>query len=496
MKRKLITSLLVVVFVLAGCLTVFAACDGNGDVDHTIYFYSSQGDSLATITDAAVKQFEETYPGWTIEHTQPGGYDQVLEKVRSDLTAGTQPDLAYCYADHVAQYLSSGTVVDMNKYLLSEDSFTYTYNGDDGEQTKTIDRIGFTQEDVDSFNKGYFEEGKLSSYAVPDDVTLPSDALVTLPFVKSTEVMFYNPDALKELGIGVPTTWGELWDACALAKAKWQSCTPLGYDSEANWFITMAQQRGFEYTSATGNHYLFNNDGAKEWLDDIADKYNKGYITTQQIYGGYTSGLFTKGPKENGSIFCIGSTGGASNQAGSNFTTEVAPIPGTPVDKDGKPVASKTAEGFDHINYSCISQGPSIVMLTGGNGASNPTEKEIMTFQFIKILLSKQFQIQFGQGSGYNPMRNDVYDDEGYQTYLNGKDEDGVTTLEAKKLIISKTSVVGKTLSEENRFFVSPAFVGSSVARAQMTSVVQYVLLGQKQPDRALADAYKACGGK
>lgn len=134
-------------------------------------------------------------------------------------------------------------------------------------------------------------------------------------------------------------------------------------------------------------------------------------------------------------------------------------------------------------------------MLTGGNGATNPSEKEIMTFQFVKILLSKKFQIQFGQGSGYNPMRNDVYDDAGYQQYLAGKNEEG-KTLDSKKLIISKTSVVGRTLSLDNRFFVSPAFVGSSVARSQMTSVVQYVVLGQKDAQRALSDAYKACGGK
>ena len=51
-----------------------------------------------------------------------------------------------------------------------------------------------------------------------------------------------------------------------------------------------------------------------------------------------------------------------------------------------------------------------------------------------------------------------------------------------------------KDLSE--RFFVSPAFVGSSTARAQVGNVLYYVMRGEKNAAAALADAYKNCGGK
>ena len=133
-------------------------------------------------------------------------------------------------------------------------------------------------------------------------------------------------------------------------------------------------------------------------------------------------------------------------------------------------------------------------MLSGGNGVTNTEEKQIMTFQFIKELLDVKFQAKFAKASGYNPMRSDVYEDEDYAMFLEGKDPETGDKLTSKQLVVSKAAKAATQLTD--RFFTSPAFIGSSVARNQMTSVVQYVLLGQKDAARALSDAYKACGGK
>ncbi len=472
--KKLFTVALAGCIAVGGCLA-FAACDGGGgssDYDHTIVFYSSQGDALTSVTDAAIQAFEAKYPGWHVDHQQPGGYDEVLSKVRSDLTGGLQPDLAYCYADHVAQYIESGTVVNMNQYLKNANSYTYTVDGTE----HTIDRIGFTDADVASFIPGYMQEGYASNYTGYN--TDDPNALITLPFVKSTELLFYNPDALDTLGVEVPTTWDELWNICEQARNTWDKCTPLGYDSEANWFITMSEQLDFDYTSTdANNHFLFKNKGAEDWLTEIAGYYGKGYITTQQIYGSYTSALFQKGPAEGGLVFCIGSSGGASNQAGIGFTTEVAPIP-----------------GVDATHNQCISQGPSLVMLSGGHSPSDPNEKQIMTFQFIKELLDVNFQAKFAKASGYNPMRSDVYAVDSYAQFLEGVDPETGDDLTGAQLVVSKSAKAATALTE--RFYTSPAFVGSSTARQQMTSVVQRVLLGQRDAKTALEEAYKNCGGK
>ncbi len=483
--KKILTVALAGCIVATGCFA-FAGCSGGSDYEHTIVFYSSQGDDLSKVTDSAIKAFESKYPGWTVEHSQPGGYNEVLNKVRGDLTAGLQPDLAYCYADHVAQYIDTKTVVDMNKYLTSSESYTYTV----GDNTKTIERIGFSEADKANFIEGYFNEGMAVNFGGHKAAGYEDDALLTLPFVKSTELLYYNPDALIELGevdengkAAPPTTWDKLWEICTKAKEKWPSCTPLGYDSDANWFITMAEQLGFGYTSADDDqHFLFNNENAAAWLEKVAGYYEDGYIITQSTYeGAYTSTLFVKGPENNGLVFCIGSSGGASNQAGTGFTTEVAPIPG-----------SKLEDGT--VNYSCISQGPSLVMLSGGHSVTNASEKEIMTFQFVKELLDVEFQAKFAKASGYNPMRTDVYDVDSYKLFLSGTDPDEGAPLEGKQLVVAKAANAAVELTD--RFFVSPAFVGSSTARECVDTVMERVFANGMDPAEALRKAYKDCGGK
>ena len=47
--------------------------------------------------------------------------------------------------------------------------------------------------------------------------------------------------------------------------------------------------------------------------------FEKGYVTTQEISGGYTSALFTKNPAEEGNCYmCIGSSAGANHQIPKN----------------------------------------------------------------------------------------------------------------------------------------------------------------------------------
>ncbi len=461
---------------------------GNGPqvsnpYDHTIVFYSSQGSKYQAVTETAIQEFETKYPGWTVDHVQVGSYDDVFDQVKNGLKGGLQPDLAYCYADHVAEYLDSGKVVDMGEYLTDSRSYTYNIDG----MGYKVGRIGFSDSDVENFIPNYMEEGKAENFGGYEAAGFTEDSLLTIPFVKSTEVLYYNPDALDALGAEVPTTWDELWDICEMAREKWPLCTPLGYDSEANWFITMAKQQGFGYTSADpNNHYLFNNDGAKQWLTDLADRYDppQGYFTTFGIYGAYTSNLFVKGPEEGGTVFCIASSA-SQYMAGNNFTTEVAPIPGVMRDADG--------DGTPELHAECISQGPSLVMLTGGHGVSNASEKEIMTFQFVKELLDVDFQAKFASVSGYNPMRTDVYDVESYANFLEGKDPETGIPLTGNQLVSAKVAKVEAQLTD--RFFTTPAFVGSSKARQEMSDVVVNVVLGRRTPKEALQNAYKNCGG-
>lgn len=460
--KKLIVSILVLVLVLSCTATLLAACSDPTDYDHTIVLYTSQGQDLQVVTQNAIDAFEAKYPGWKVVHTKPGGYDDVKEKIVSDFQGKQQPDIAYCYADHVAQYIQTEKVVDLNKYINSKQTVT------DGNGNSVA--VGYSEAEVADFVTGYYEEGYARNFSNYDVYGYSADDMLTLPFVKSTELLYYNKTALDACGLQPATTWDEIWEQAPTIKAKYPTATVLGYDSEANWFITMCQQNGWGYTSAdSSNHYLFNDSDQQEWLDTLNTYWNDGWLTTQEDYGSYTSGLFTMGAEAGGIIYCVGSSGGASHQGTDKFQWGVAPIPG-----------SKLADGS--VDNSAISQGPSLVMLSGGHKVSNPTEKELYTWLFMKELLDPTFQAAFAIASGYIPSRNSVYQNATYAAFLE------------KDTIVAKAAGVARSMTD--RFFTSPAFVGSSTARTQVGNALIFVMQGEKGAAKALRDAYNNCGGK
>ena len=467
MKKKKI--MLAAASLLAGVSVVsLASCGNESDPAHTIKFYHTMGDNLQKVLQTAITDFEAKFPGWKIDSSAIGGYDDVKEAIIGDLQAGLQPDLAYCYADHVALYMESGKVVNMQEYFDSQEPLVVNVKSDSGAyEDKTLEEIvGYTAKDKADFVDGYLNEGYATNYADYTAFGFDKEALLTMPFVKSTEVLYYNADALEACNLTVPETWEELWAACSALKDVNPTSTPLGYDSEANWFITMCQQKGWGYTSTeAGNHYLFDNDATVGWLQELRNYYVDGLFTTQNVYGSYTSNLFTKGAA-TGSVFSIGSSGGASHQATDKFPWGVAPIPGTRLDNGT-------------IDRSVISQGPSLVMLE--TTADNAEQKKLMTWEFVKMLEDPVFQCKFAMESGYNPARKSSFDVPEYVEFLDDETS-----------IVAQTALVGK--EQMNNYYTSPAFKGSAAARTQVGLALQKAVTGRATPKQALDEALKACG--
>ena len=471
MNKQLRKLAVLILAILTGLLLVGCSKETETvtDYEHTIVFYSTQGDALQKVTQNAIDAFEAKYPGWTVYHTQVGGYDDVKKKIISDLGGKLQPDLAYCYADHVAQYIETQKVVDMS-LLINAGEKTIHVKGEDGAYSQELTvQLGYTAEEIADFVPGYYKEGYASNYAEYEKNGYASDSMLTMPFVKSTELLYYNKSALDALGLQPAQTWDELWQQAELIHKKWPTATPLGYDSEANWFITMCEQNGWGYTQAANPHYLFKNADTQAWLEQLADYYDKGYITTQAESGAYTSNLFVKGVEDGGIVYCIGSSGGASYQQTSKFEWGITRIPYSTTEKEGV------------NNKAVISQGPSLVMFKTDR-SSNVEEKEVMTFLFMKELLDPTFQAAFSIAAGYNPCRQSAYDVPAYVKHLQGTTATAIAC------------VVAKTLNDD--FYTSPAFVGSSEARTQVGNALVFALTGEKEAAKALADAYKNCGGQ
>ena len=433
MKRRIVAAALLVVMLMS----MLAACGGDapstnqvggnfvvpeGGYDGsavTISFYNTMGTNLAPILEAYIAEFNKLYPNITIESVNVGGYDDVRDQIATEITEGNQPNIAYCYPDHVALYNLAQAVTTLDSLIDHPE-------------------LGLTAEQKADFIEGYYNEGK----------QFGDGLMYTLPMSKSTEVLYYNKTFFEANNLKVPTTWAEMEALCAQIKTIDPNCIPLGYDSEANWFITMTEQYGNPYTSASGEeHFLFDNDKNKEFVKMFRDWYQKGYVTTQEIYGAYTSGLFVA-DKGTRSYMSIGSSAGATHQRptkgadGYPFEVGIATIPQV------NPDAPKV-----------ISQGPSLCIFKD----ENPHEV-IASWLFVKFLTTTvEFQAEFSMASGYVPVLKSVAQNPVYAEFLQKADGgDYISALSAKIC-----------LDQEKAYYTSPAFNGSSSARDQVGLLMQ-----------------------
>ena len=449
MKKKLLCLLLIAVMIASAISMV--AC-GEKDADDgkiTVKFYHTMGTNIRPVLQDYIKEFNKLYPDIKIVEEAIGGYDDVRDQISTEINVGAQPNIAYCYPDHVALYNVAGAVQTLDEFIDSTEVVTRA----DG----TTEVLGLTAEQKADFIKGYYDEGK----------SFGDGKMYTLPMSKSTEVLYYNKTFFDANNLTPPTTWEELETLCAKIKGLDPKSIPLGYDSEANWFITMCEQYKSPYTSATGDHFLFNNAKNKEFVSKFTEWYNKGYVTTQTIYGSYTSGLFNS-KEESRSYMSIGSSAGATKQR--------------PVKENGAypfEVGIATIPQVDANNPKVISQGPSLCIFSKEN-----TEEVRASWLFVKFLTTNvAFQAEFSEKSGYVPVIKSVSDDPDYADFLDSADGgDFIAALSAKIC-----------LEQESAYYTSPAFNGSSKARDEVGNLMVQCLSGKKTIDQAFADAIEEC---
>lgn len=422
----------------------------------TVTFYHTMGANLRAVLDKYIPVFNEMYPNITIEHSTMGDYDGLRDQISNEISgAGNSPSMAYCYPDHVALYNMSKKVIPLDSYIASTDLVTKA----DG----STETMGFTQAQLDDFVETYYAEGSVYG----DGLTY------TLPYAKSTEVLYYNKTEFEKNGWTVPTTWDEMETLCKAILQKYpKGVVPFGYDSEANWFITMCEQYGSEYTSSTkGSYFLFDNETNRNFVAKFTEWYDLGYFETEGTLGTYTSDLFS-GTGDTKSFMCIGSSGGASYQMPSieegsgdsfAFETGIAMIP--QVDKN---------------NPKVISQGPSLCLF------KKPAQEQAAAWLFAKFLTTHvPLQAQFSMKSGYAPVIKSAEENDVYKAFLDKAN--GTNYIQA--------SAVKQSLLQKDAYYISPAFVGSSAARESVgTLMSECISNGYNDSNiaKAFSDAVKA----
>ena len=420
------------------------------DIEATVTMWHTLGSGNKAWLDSLINRFESLYPNITIEDGEQGDYDTLKGKIDRVIAAGGTelPTIAYCYPDHVADYIEGGAVIPLDDFVTDP---TIGFEG-------TYREEGMSYLGADDFVQSYWNEGQ--AYQV--------EGLYSLPWTKSTELLFYNQDLFNENGWTVPTTWEDMWDlceriqeTCSATVPNWYA--PLGYDSDSNLFITMCRQNGIDYTdNAASNPILFDNNEAREMVKDLKEKYDAGLIRTKLSgpNNSYTSSYFDQGQV----AMMISSSGGTSYANTVNFTVGVAPAPYS-------------------LEQEYVSQGPSICFFSNSSW-----EERYAAWLFYRFCTSAENSAYIAtSSSGYDPVRQSSYTCDYYTSWLEGNADS----------LFGRASQVTRSISDHT--FYTDVFPGSAVCRTQVGNIIGNVFLNTNNYsidqliESAFTDAYNQC---
>ena len=448
--KKITFSGVLILFLLTGCniLTNKDSQNANdtsaGYVKEnvTIEFLCLTNSSYKSELERMIKEFEEIEPKVSVNLTNPtatGNYNVLEKTVISGFFKQDYPDIVQCYPDNVVQYIDRGYALNVDPYLNNE---TYGLKEEKSDYIATF------------LNEGanYSKQGTYS-----------------LPFCKSTELMYYNADKLLNLDLsavdnsindGQPLnaeyldnlTWDELFDKLCPALKTYNQTHDLfvddetssifTYDSDQNFFITLANQYNYGYTSIDNNgkgSIDFDNANMKQLVLKLKEaKDNKYLLTTGCLDGGrYVSSLFTS----NHSLFTVSSTAGLSYNYDRNnpFTIGAAKLPKAP-NKD----------------YSSINQGPSVCLLDHFD-----ENRSLASFLFWKYITNEKNSSSWAINTGYMGIRNSSYNSEEYKAALDVQDNIDLYA-------VAVANNLNKIGDVRDNTFNTAVFRGSSNARTNV----------------------------
>lgn len=478
-NNRKIMCLLGVVSLLSGLVSCGESSSSDKPSEKVqIDFWHTFGQGIISEVQCKIDSFKtlvKENEGVDVEITMgyQGSYDDIENKISKGFAAGNVPTLAVAYPDHVADYLYSEP--NNGDYVVNLQSYIDDDKIGLGKESYLNDTLG-----ADDFIQSYYNEG--NKYA--------KRGMYSIPLMKSTEVMFYNKDAVAlampyyNSAYGTDYTsdtsidkfissmsWDDFMNVCRVIKDNKSSIlntleNPAWYDSDGNLFITKMFQEKIPYSSisergvgqidfASGTNLT----DAKAMVTSLKEQYDEGLFTTKGIKGTYGSDNFKNGK----CVFSIGSSGGTGYQVptGGSFNVGVCRVP----DSNDNPVY--------------VSQGPTLTILKKNSISNSENESKIKyAWKFIKYLTNSQNNVEIcvNGSEGYVPVRESSYETEDYLTYL-----------EDAEIYAQSAKVVKDDIGDS--YITSSVFPGSAKLRDEGGSLLTQVFNGNKTIDTAFADA-------
>lgn len=293
----------------------------------------------------------------TIEFKDYTGSD---EDFRKSVMDDKEVNVVLCDMNNIKYFQSQNKLVGLDDYIALKDS-----DGNGG-------IVGLTKNQQSDYISSLYDACK----------SFGDDKMYALPFLSTTEVMYYNKTFFESNNLPVPTHWfsknasdtTSLESVCRLIKQINPNCTPLSLDSEFILFSDLMNQSGYDFISDKTPFYRFNNDNTITLLTKLKDFYDKGYIRTPLTAsdGNYLSSSLNS----EISYITIASVKSASHLKPKHVDR---PVSDEPIYKYEADVAM--IPQIDENNQKVFAQGYCVAVLSSGD-----VKKDMAAWLYVKYL--------------------------------------------------------------------------------------------------------------
>ncbi len=232
---------------------------GSGEALHLTFYYPvNVGGSAAQLIEGLCSDFNAENPDIVVEPVYTGNYDDTVTKLQTAVQGGTPPEVFVSLATQRFTMASTGMAMPLDDLIAADP---------DG------------QEYIDDFLPGFMEDSYVDGQ------------IYSIPFQRSTMVMFYNKEAFKEVGLDPekpPTTWDELVEYGQKLTNENRYGVGLALNSgSAQWaftgFCLQNSENGENLMAEDGKAVMFDTPGNIEALQFWLDLQNKYEIMAPGI---------------------------------------------------------------------------------------------------------------------------------------------------------------------------------------------------------------------
>lgn len=419
------------------------------------YDYSEQYGSNADrdFLEACKAEFEAANKGIKINISYKGSYGNVETDLKANWGKSTMPTMALGYADWAFVGDKASSVRDM----------------------KTV-AAALLAEDNDYLSNVFALEA--SNY--------PNGKLLSLPYLKTSEMFTYNKGLFTELELDAPATFTDVMNlAQSIKQAKSDVYTgvkdannkfpavPFIYESADNLVLTYFEEMGVPYVNPNGatiaDQILFNNEKAKEFFTNAKKFNNAGLfaIGDQLTQGDYPADYLKAGK----TAMIISSTTGA-NYFADGEDGILADI-----------VATPSIDGTKA--HKVMSQGGSVIFMKKG-------QKEMdAAVAFYRHITSKANMAKRCSFDASAPFRTSTATTDPYKSVI-AKADAPITAASSyadkKDAYVAKALKVNALNGTSGYLFTSPVFDKSAEARTAIKNCLITILNADATTDEQIAN--------